>query len=202
MKKKLFLTMLALCTFVCLSCTTNSNKNIESKKDSEQSSPESLSDTNKKNNNTKDVKKIKKNDEILKIGKESQLGDWKIKLEKIKITKEIKQNDYFNFQADEGNQYLCVYLTIKNTAKDSATFLPSFSIKEAPHSKIMYQNEYEFTATQLLGLEKDLHDSSLNPLSSKKGLIAFEIPDEVISSEEELLFILEEGEKEVKYKIR
>lgn len=202
MKKRLFLSMLALCTFVCLSCTTNFKKNIDSGKDSKQSSPESLSDTKKKDNNSKDEEEISKNDNILKTGEESKLGDWEIKLEKTKITKEIEQNDYFKFEADEGSQYLCVYLTVKNTAKDSTTFLPSFSIKEAPHSKIIYQNEYEFSASHLLGLEKDLHDSSLNPLSSKKGLIAFEIPDEVISSEDELLFILEEGEKEVKYKIR
>lgn len=47
-----------------------------------------------------------------------------------------------------------------------------------------------------------MHDSTINPLSSKEGDIAFEVPDTVINSTDPLIVQFNSGSKNVKVKIR
>ena len=120
----------------------------------------------------------------------------------IKLTDTIKQSDYFGFKPEDGNKYLTVDITVVNNGKNASKFLPSFGMGDDISAKLLYQSDYEFSATNLLGYDKELHDSTVNPLSTKSGIVAFEIPDSVASSDEELILVISAGKKNLQFKIR
>ena len=45
-------------------------------------------------------------------------------------------------------------------------------------AKLVY-GEYDFSSTNLLGYSEDLHNTALNPLSSKTGVIAFSVTKDI-----------------------
>ena len=47
-----------------------------------------------------------------------------------------------------------------------------------------------------------MHDTSVNPLSSKSGRIAFEIPDSVADSTDELILTIQAGKDSLEIKVR
>lgn len=103
---------------------------------------------------------------------------------------------------EEGNTYVQVFVTVKNTGKTADSFLPSFCIGDDVNAKVLYSDGYEFTASNLLGYTNDLHDSTINPLSSKTGEIVYEIPSEVVNSEEPLLLQFSSGNDTVAFNLR
>lgn len=138
---------------------------------------------------------------ILSVGEMTTLGDWEITLNSYEVTDSIKAT-YGSFSPDEGNKYVSVELTIKNIGTTADTFLPSFSFGNKDISaKIKYQEKYEYTASNLLAHDSDLHDKTTNPLSSLTGIIAFEIIEEAAISDE-LTFVLTLGKDEVIYNLK
>ena len=103
---------------------------------------------------------------------------------------------------EEGNKFIQVFVTVNNDGKQADRFLPSYSIGDDVNAKILYSDGYEFTATNLLGYSNDLHDSTINPLSSQTGEIAFEIPSTVAESTDELLIQFSSGNDTLKFKVR
>ena len=69
------------------------------------------------------------------------------------------------------NQYAQIAATVSNKGKQTDKFLPSFGFGDDVSVKLLFGDGYEFSATQLLGYDKDLHDASINPLSSQEGEI-------------------------------
>lgn len=106
------------------------------------------------------------------------------------------------FDPDSGNQYAVVSMTVENTGKTSASFLPTFSMNEDVSAKIIYNKDYEYSATQLLGYDLDLHDSSLNPLTSKSGNIAFEVPAAVVTGSESIVIVFSQGDDSIEFTLR
>ncbi len=128
------------------------------------------------------------------------LGDWEITLLGCEIPEKVSVNQYLSFKADDGNKYVIVTLTVKNTATTADNFLPSFSMGNDVSAKLLYQGEYEFSATNLLGHSDELHDKTLNPLSTAEGLIAFKVADEAAVLEE-LELKLSQGKESVVYRL-
>ena len=118
---------------------------------------------------------------IFAIGQTVMLGEWEITLDSFDVVPEIAAS-YGSFQPDGGNVYVVTSLTIKNLAKEAATFLPMVSMSDDIRAKVLYQGEDEYSSTSLLGHDTDLHDRNLNPLSSTEGIIAFEIVEDVATS--------------------
>ena len=122
---------------------------------------------------------------LLKVGDTAALGDWSVTVVSFDVTTSIKNGDYFSFNADDGDQYVIVTLTVKNNGAAAASFYPSYSFSNDDVSgELLYQNTYEFSSTNLFGYDQDLHDASLNPLSSRTGVIAFSVADEAATSNE------------------
>ena len=119
--------------------------------------------------------------DIKVIGETVMLGEWEITLNSVNTVPEIGAS-YGSFQPDADNLYVVANLTIKNLAKEAATFIPMFSMYDDIRAKVLYQGEYEYSSTNLLGLDTDLHNRNLNPLSSTEGIIAFEIVEDVATS--------------------
>lgn len=134
------------------------------------------------------------------VGDTVMLGDWEITLLGCEITEKVSANQYLAFKADDGNKYVVVTLSVKNTATTADTFLPSFSMGDDVRAKLLYQTEYEFSATNMLGHSDELHDTTLNPLSSIEGLIAFQIVEEA-AVPEELELVLSQGKESVTYRL-
>lgn len=134
------------------------------------------------------------------VGDTVMLGDWEITLLGCEITEKVSANQYLSFKADDGNKYVIVTLTVKNTATKADSFLPSFSMGNDVSAKLLYLGEYEFSASNLLGHSDELHDKTLNPLSTAEGLIAFQVADEAAVLEE-LELELSQGKESVTYRL-
>lgn len=190
MKKFILLILIAILTFTMSACdsetnTSANNSGVNTTNDSQQNNEiEQSENTN------------------LAIGETATLGDWEISVTDFSFTTKIDVNQYLYFTPDEGNQYAIVSLSVTNNAKESDTFLPSFSTTSDVHAKICYGDGYEYSSSYLIGYDKDLHDSSMNPLTSKEGVIIFPVPDLVANSEDELLLILSQGNKEIIFTLR
>lgn len=137
----------------------------------------------------------------LGIGESGTLGDWGITVTGFEVVDRV-ESDYMYFSPDEGNHYGVVYLSVINNGKEAANFLPTFSMYDDVQADIYFGDGYEFTATNLLGHNNELHDSTLNPLTTKEGIIAFSLPDAVTSSEEPLSFVLSAGSDTLTYALR
>lgn len=141
-------------------------------------------------------------DSVLSIGDEGSLKDWTIIVTNAEVTDSIKENDYYGFSPEEGNKYLAIDITATNNGKNAATFLPSYGLGDDISAKVLYQGDYEFSATNLLGYSKSIFDTSINPLSTKSGMVAFELPDSVASADEELILVISAGKTNLQFKVR
>ena len=139
--------------------------------------------------------------ESIQIGETGTLGDWSVTVTAAQTVDSIPDG-YGAFTPDGGNKYFVVSLSIANNGKEADTFLPSFGMGDDVQAKILYDDGYEFSATQLFGYSKGLHDQSLNPLSTKEGDIAFEIPESITASTDELILQFKSGNSDLNIKVR
>ncbi len=130
------------------------------------------------------------------------IGVWEITLDDHYFTDSISINDFMSFTADEGDQYLVVDLTVSNTGKQAETFLPSVYFDTDLQAYLYYDEDYEFSASKLMGLTDDLHDRFFNPLITKSGIIVFAIPESIIDDEKPLELTFSMGDESVSFDIR
>ena len=135
------------------------------------------------------------------MGQTAPLNNWNITVSNMQILESI-DDGYGSFVPEEGNKYLLVTVTAENTGKEADTFLPSFGLNDDVSTKVLYGDGYEFSLTQLLGYSKDLINSTINPLSSKEGDIAFELPNSVADSTEPLIIEFSAGNNNVDFALR
>lgn len=141
-------------------------------------------------------------DAVYNIGDSITLKDWEISVTSVQIVDSIAA-DYGQFSPnEEGNKYIQVFVTVNNNGKQADSFLPSFGMGDDVTAKVLYGDGYEFSASNLLGYSNEMHDSSINPLSSKSGEIAFDVPESVATSTDELIIEFISGNDTVKFKIR
>ena len=136
-------------------------------------------------------------------GESATLGDWEISVTAWETSTEIADSSgYFSFTPTEGNQFIVVSATVTNNGTASNTFLPTFALNDDVTAKIYYNGEYEYSATQLLGEENSLHDATLNPLTSKSGIIVYDVPPAVTEGTEPLVITFEAGTESITFKLR
>lgn len=139
---------------------------------------------------------------LLSIGDSATLGDWEISVTDFYYTDKIDMTSYTYYHPDEGNQYAVVAVQVANKGKDASTFLPTYSLSNDVRAKVYYAGEYEYSATNLLGVNEDLHDSTMNPLASKEGIIVFSVPDEVVNGEDSLCLTFSANRNEITFSLR
>lgn len=139
--------------------------------------------------------------EVVAMGQTSPLKNWNITVTNMQMLESI-DDGYGSFKPDDGNKYLLVTATAENTGKEADTFLPSFGMADDVSAKVLYGDGYEFSLTQLLGYSKDLINSTINPLSSKEGDIAFELPNSVADSTEPLIIEFTAGNDKINFTLR
>lgn len=112
------------------------------------------------------------------FGETITFNEWEITVNSAETAERIENSAYTSFTPDEGNVYIVINITAKNIDKNSATFLPSFTMGKDIKAKLVH-GDYEFNATNLMGYSEELHNTTLNPLSSKTGVIAFSVANDI-----------------------
>lgn len=139
--------------------------------------------------------------EATPMGQEATLDDWNITVNNMQIL-DVIPNGVMQFEPDSGNKFLVITLNAANNGKEADRFLPSFGMSDDTSAKVIYGDGYEFSQTNLLGYDKSMIDSTINPLSSKEGDIVFEIPESVSSSTEPLILEISTGTKKTNFTVR
>lgn len=140
---------------------------------------------------------------VYNINDSVQLKDWTISVTDFKIVDSIP-DDYGEFTPrEEGDKFAQIFVMVTNNGKQQECFLPKISNDaDDVKDKLIYGDGYEFEDTWLTMYENELHDAYINPLSSKTGEIAFEIPDSVASSTDEIIIQFTSGNDNVQFKVR
>lgn len=116
----------------------------------------------------------------LALKKTGTVGDWKIKASKITTKKKIKTSTYMEATADKGNLLVLVSMNITNNGKKAATFLPRVGRENTMvTAKLIYKDDYEYQPSSITSYNKDLIGKSIEPLSKKSGVVAFNVPKKV-----------------------
>lgn len=173
----------------------DSSKEIDDAKEDEKAQPEEA-------DNVQPTEDSQTEEPPLELNSSASLNDWTITVTDAQIVDSISSG-YITFSPnEEGNKFIQVYVTAENNGKQADNFLPSFGMADDVNAKVLYSDGYEFSATNLMGYENDLHNSHINPLSSQTGEIAFEIPSTVADSTDELLIQFSSGNSKIIFKIR
>ncbi|WP_077612492.1 DUF4352 domain-containing protein [Clostridium sp. Marseille-P2415] len=139
--------------------------------------------------------------QTIPMGQAAKIGEWNVTVSNMQILDNIPDG-YGSFSPDAGNKYLLVTMTVSNEGKQADSFLPSFSMGDDTSAKVIYGDGYEFTQTNLLGYSKSMTDSTINPLSSKEGDIAFEIPESVASATDPIILEISSGNEKINFALR
>lgn len=135
------------------------------------------------------------------LGETATLKDWNISVTNMQMLDSV-DNGYGSFAPDEGNKYMLVTANVENAGKTAETFLPLFGMNDDVSVIVLYGDGYEFSLTQLLGYQKDLINSTINPLSAKEGDMAFEVPNSVAESAEPIVIEFKAGNEKVTFSLR
>lgn len=173
----------------------------------EQAAAQAIADANEAEKKRLEDEAKQKQDQLDKESKLLKIGDmitsfsgWEITVDSIEIKDRVADNEYFGYTPDEGNRYVVVNLTVKNVSKDASTFYSSFSFNTVG-MKIVYDDKYEYSSSMLITIDNDLHDKTLNPLTSVSGFIAFSVTEEALSSDAPLTLKFTHGLKTETYNI-
>ena len=73
-------------------------------------------------------------------------------------------------------------MPVRNTSTRADRFIGSII------PRVVFDGEFIYRPVQLMGHPDSLHGVSINPLSTRTGIVVFRIPDEVITSGRPLVF--------------
>lgn len=135
------------------------------------------------------------------MGQTATIDCWDITVSQMQILDAVS-NGYGQFEPGEGNKYLLISLSAANNGKESASFLPSFSMTDDIRAKLIYGDGYEFDQTNLIGYDRSMLDCVINPLSSAEGDIAFEIPNTVAESTDKMILEFSCGNDKLDFVLR
>lgn len=182
MKKKAIVLLLTCGTFLITGCSSSAltdavNDAVQQAVDQSPEAAETAAPTN-----TPGPKKTQ-----LSLNKKGSVGNWKICVKKASIKKKIKDGAYHYYDPGKGKSFVLLSLSVRNTGKKSESFLPRFGYENKMlKATLYYKNEYEYAPTELLSYDKDLFGTIIQPLTTEKGVLAFEVPKKVAKAKKNL----------------
>lgn len=135
------------------------------------------------------------------IGDTVTLNDWDITVHSIEFVDSIPNGELLQFTPGEGNKYALLHMTIKNVGTAVNTFSPTISFGKNG-VMLIYDGQYEYAASRLLGHSDDLHDKSCNPLVEASGFIAFSVVNEVAKTDKPLVARIADSNNTYTVKLR
>lgn len=113
----------------------------------------------------------------LALGKKATVGDWKINAKSVSVKKQIPNGKYQYFKPSKGNSFVVVSMSARNEGKKEEEFLPRVGYKNTMSTATLYyEDEYEYSPTELLSYDKDMATIKIQPLATKKGILVFDVP--------------------------
>lgn len=126
-------------------------------------------------------------EEEISLGKKvTLLDDWKVTVKKMEVKNSIDKGGGFVFKSDKGQTYVCVTMTIKNNGKEAAKLFPRVGMRDTMCTATLFYDDYEYKPTSLIGFDKDLMDKTIQPLTGKTGIVAFQVPKKVAKKKKKL----------------
>ena len=120
------------------------------------------------------------------LGDSIILNDIEITVESYEISDKITLDHGSFSPSDDGNVFLVVHMALKNSGKTAQTIFKLVTLNTDIRLAVIYDGEYEYISSNLLGYDDDLSNTNLNPLTSKTGVKVFEIASEVADSSKSL----------------
>lgn len=195
---KKFKAIMLCAALISLAGCANTTTSRESSNTTTQEAPAATAEITAE---TIDTKETAEASSAAAVGDTVSLGGFDITVNSFEFLSKISQSEYLSFKPDDGNVYLSISMSVKNTASEAQTFAPSFSMSKNS-IKAIYDGSYEFSGTNLLGYSEDIHDSHINPLSSVNGVYVFSVASEIENSDKSLqLKITIDGET-ITYSLR
>lgn len=139
--------------------------------------------------------------DLLQVGDTSELSDWAFSVTGFHLVTEI-EDGFYSFSPDDGNQFAVVTVSATNNGTEADSFLSSVSIGDDIRAKLIYKDEYEYTATNLIGYDDTFYYNTVNPLSTLEGNIIFEVPDTVADGTDALTIRFSSGINSAEFKLR
>ncbi|MDR1771721.1 MAG: DUF4352 domain-containing protein [Hungatella sp.] len=198
MKKRMLVPVLCAVALSTSACSGNASSGKAETTTAAETTAEAETATEEETTTVPETEAVSEN---IPMGQAAKVGEWNVTVSNMQILDTIADG-YGNFTPESGNKYLLITMTASNEGKKSDSFLPSFSIGDDTHAKVIYGDGYEFSQTHLLGYSRSMIDSTVNPLSSKEGDVAFEIPESVASATDPLILEISCGNETVNFTLR
>ncbi len=116
----------------------------------------------------------------LAMNKAGKVGDWTFTVKKLATKKTIKTSKYMEAKASDGNLLVLATVSVTNNGKKEATFLPRVGMENTMiTAKLIYKDNFEYQPSSITGYDKDIAAKSIDPLSKKSGIVAFDVPKKV-----------------------
>lgn len=139
----------------------------------------------------------------LSLGKKGTVGDWEITAKKVSAKQKIKNGKYYYFKPGKGNAFVIIDMSVKNKGTKAENFLPRVGVRDKTViATLYYQDEYEYSATELMGYDKDLTTKSIQPLTKENGILVFEVPKKASKSLKELTLNFKVGDESISYALK
>lgn len=139
----------------------------------------------------------------LSLGDKGTVGDWKITVKKAAVKQKINASKYRYFKAKKGTSYVVVTLSARNNGKKEAQLLPRVgTVNDTITATLHYQDEYEYKPSQLIGYDKDLTTKSIQPLSTKSGIVVYEVPKKVAKDKKQLTLTIGTPSDSITYTLK
>lgn len=141
-------------------------------------------------------------EQVLALGQKAKVGDWKFKVTKAQTKKQVKNGKYYVFRPGKGQQFIIISLAATNKGKKEGKFLPRMGYSNTMISAKLYYEDYEYKATDLMSYDKDLLDKSIKPLTTEKGIVAFEVPKKVAKKKGKITLRIGTDNESVTYQLK
>lgn len=134
------------------------------------------------------------------IGETATIEGWEITVTSVEYVSELKAETENmmgsnTIAAGEGKQFVIVNAQLKNIAEDLKMFLPDTPYSDHTKETLIYDEKYEYSGystVSALNVYNSLVHTTVSPLETKTGYIAFDVPNEVVESEKPLQLKIEQ----------
>lgn len=119
----------------------------------------------------------------LTVGSSISADNWDITLDSIEATDRVKNEGEYSFGqhiADDGMTFLLFHLTVKNNNTEADNFMKVELKKSNWRCKVLYQNEYQYEAVNLIGIDNDFHNLWVQPLQTTSAIVGIEVPKDIV----------------------
>ncbi|GED62526.1 DUF4352 domain-containing protein [Lysinibacillus fusiformis] len=187
--KRTFIYLFMFCLFLA-GCGSNPTSNSLANETSKDKIDEKIEEESKEEQKNEEF-------ELKQIGETFKLEDWEVTLESFEFNKTIIRESV-STEANEGNKFLILNFNVINNGTEADQLMKP---RDGASIKAVFNDKYDYEISLTL-MDGDLHHENVRPLSTAKGFVAIEMPDNVVEASESISIFMEKEEDKVQINIR